>query len=181
MNLKVGDKVRIREDLKLREYRSSDSTYEAIVVHKMMEYKGKIATIKRIHYAGIGIDLDNGKWCWADTMFEEIEKEKVNEVIFNKPSFIHNDVEKVIRNGNCVVVILDTGEKGVAKLHSDDKFDLKTGYEISYQRATIKRLKNEIKNEEYILNIKKGKIIETHNKLLKQFVNNSMNILGNMK
>lgn len=181
MNLKAGDKVRIREDLKLREYLSSDSTYKAIVVHKMMEYKGKVATIKRTHYAGINIDLDNGKWCWADTMFEEIEKEKVNEVIFNKPSFIHNDVEKVIRNGNCVVVILDTGEKGIAKLHPDDKFDLKTGYEISYQRATIERLKNEIKNEEYILNIKKGKVIETHNKLLEQFVNNSMNILGNMK
>lgn len=113
-----------------------------------------------------------------DDLFKE---EKVNEVIFNKPSFIHSDVEKVIRNGNCVVVILDTGEKGIAKLHPDDKFDLKAGYEISYQRATIERLKNEIKNEEYILNIKKGKIIETHNELLEQFVNNSMNILGNMK
>lgn len=100
MNLKAGDKVRIREDLKLREYLSSDSTYKAIVVHKMMEYKGKVATIKRTHYVGINIDLDNGKWCRADTMFEEIEKEKVNE---------------------------------------------------------------------------------THNKLLEQFVNNSMNILGNMK
>lgn len=113
-----------------------------------------------------------------DDLFKE---EKVNELIFNKPSFIHNDVEKVIRNGNCVVVILDTGEKGIAKLHPDDKFDLKAGYEISYQRATIERLKNEIKNEEYILNIKKEKIIETHNRLLEQFVNNSMNILGNMK
>lgn len=151
MNLKVGDKVRIREDLKLRKYRSSDSTYEAIVVRKMMEYKGGIATIKRIHYAGIDIDLDNGKWCWADTMFEEIEKEKVNEIIFNKPSFIHNDVEKVIRNGNAIVVMLNTKDKGVARCHEDDEFDLETGYKIAYNRAVISKLESEIKNTEYIL------------------------------
>lgn len=181
MNLKVGDKVRVRKDLRLGSYKSRDGFSSNTIVSDMTIHKGKIATITEIKGNDIRIDLDNGKWGWIDTMFEEIKDEKVNEVIFNKPSFIHNDVEKVIRNGNCVVVILDTGEKGIAKLHPDDKFDLKTGYEISYQRATIKRLKNEIKNEEYILNIKKGKIIETHNKLLEQFVNNSMNILGNMK
>lgn len=113
-----------------------------------------------------------------DDLFKE---EKINEVIFNKPSFIHSDVEKVIRNGNTVICILDTGEKGIAKCCPGDKFDLKTGYEISYQRATIEKLKNEIKNEECILNIKSRKIIKTHDELLEQLVSNSMDALGNMK
>lgn len=83
-----------------------------------------------------------------DDLFKE---EKVNEVIFNKPSFIHSDVTKVIKNGNVVVVMLNTKDKGVARCHEDDEFDLETGYKIAYNRAVISKLESEIKNTEYIL------------------------------
>lgn len=157
MNLKVGDKVRVKKDLKVGIYYKGNGGAKPRVVPGMNNYKGKIATIKHIDSMGfIVIDLDEGNYFWSSGMFEEIEEEKVNEVIFNKPSFIHNDVEKVIRNGNVVIVILDTGEKGISKLHPDDKFDLEVGYEIAYQRATIERLKREIKDKEFILDIKLG-------------------------
>ena len=165
MNLKVGDKVRVRKDLRLGSYKSSDGFSTNSIVSAMTIHKGKIATITEINGNCIRIDLDNGKWGWIDTMFEEIKEEKVNEVIFNKPSFIHSDVTKVIRNDNCVVVILDTGEKGIAKCCPEDEFNLEVGYRISYQRATIERLKNEIKNEEDILNIEKGELNRISKKL----------------
>lgn len=157
MNLKVGDKVRIRKDLECgKYYKSSNTFWRNVFAPDMDKYKGRVAIIKEIETSGstagdIRIDLDNGQWGWIDAMFEDIKEEKVNEVIFNKPSFIHSDVAKVIRNDNCVVVILDTGEKGIAKCCPEDEFNLEVGYRISYQRATIERLKNEIKNEEDIL------------------------------
>ena len=47
-------------------------------------------------------------------------------------------------NEPCVIVYLDTGEKGMAKCCEGDIFDEELGYKIAYHRATIERLKNEI-------------------------------------
>lgn len=70
-----------------------------------------------------------------------------------KPDYIHNDVSKVILNDKTTIVFLETGEKGLSKLCPGDKFNEELGYKIAYKRATIEKLKNEIKNEEHILNL----------------------------
>jgi hypothetical protein len=69
MKYKVGDKVRIREDL------ITNKRYNGLsFIPSMEQYKGKVATITNIifgdHYI---IDLDDNEWCWADEMFEDIK------------------------------------------------------------------------------------------------------------
>ena len=66
MKYKVGDKVKIREDLIVDDVYGSDSFAE-----EMVEYKGKTATITDVHYDKYEIDLDDGSWYWTDEMLED--------------------------------------------------------------------------------------------------------------
>jgi hypothetical protein len=70
MKYKVGDKVRIREDLVIKE-QYNDLTF----VPDMVQYMGKVATITEIRFEDVyGIDLDGCNWCWTDEMFEDVMK-----------------------------------------------------------------------------------------------------------
>ena len=75
MEFKVGDRVRIREDLNIHEKYTHFS-----ITKSMLGYGGKIATIKSIHiYINdfpnyYTIDLDEGEYCWTDGMLELVEK-----------------------------------------------------------------------------------------------------------
>lgn len=72
---KVGDKVKIREDLEV------DVVYGgAIFMEDMKEYRGMVATIISIDYDGkFTIDLDNGKWFWTNKMFEGSKNTTTNK------------------------------------------------------------------------------------------------------
>lgn len=66
MKYKVGDKVKIREDLIVgNEYGADDFAEE------MELYKGGIATITDIYNNKYFIDVDDGEWYWTDEMFED--------------------------------------------------------------------------------------------------------------
>lgn len=69
MKYKVGDKVKIREDL------IDEENYGcANFVEPMEEYKGQIAEITMTYDDGEDgylIDIDNGVWYWSAEMFEE--------------------------------------------------------------------------------------------------------------
>lgn len=68
MKFKVGDKVRIKEDL------SCNKCYKIAAVKDMEKYKGKIAKVKKISNEGNYIlDIDNMKWIWSDDMLEPFE------------------------------------------------------------------------------------------------------------
>lgn len=272
MELKVGDKVRIKKDLEVKMYYSKNEKKPNMVMPDMKSHKGKIATITGIKgFNDIRIDLDGGHWGWVDSMFEEVitnkipkleagmivhcdTKEKAEiflnecknqnicsiydsifatwkcfgsktcyriskgglyygskdcsyddkkviefdelfkedsaseqlikvsdafislakslpkvskniqitesaegnpvmllpryEVIYEREWFIDEDVEKVIQNGNCVIVILRSGEKGIAKCLQEDKFRLETGYNIAHAKAKAKMAKRMIKHYE---------------------------------
>jgi hypothetical protein len=78
MKYKVGDKVKIREDLEVGEHYGNDSFTE-----EMEQYKGQIATIKEIGgiiYNGYYIDLDDDGWHWTDEMFEDYTEDTEKEV-----------------------------------------------------------------------------------------------------
>lgn len=61
---KVGDKVRIREDL------VSGKMYgEYYVINEMLQYRGEKATIEVILDGGYELDIDE-EWTWTDEMFE---------------------------------------------------------------------------------------------------------------
>lgn len=68
MNLKVGDKVRIKEDL---------SECEFGYTPYMDAYKGKKATVIRTFgKGGIELDIDKQVWNWSENVLELIEEEK---------------------------------------------------------------------------------------------------------
>lgn len=68
MKYKVGDKVKIREDLKFSTYYGSKA-----VSYAMTEYNGTICTIdKIIDDDSFKIKEDDGKWSWTEEMFEEL-------------------------------------------------------------------------------------------------------------
>ena len=65
MKYKIGDKVKIREDLK------GGCCYGLYCDAEMEKYKGKIATITEVTDNGFyRIDLDKEEWYWSDDMFE---------------------------------------------------------------------------------------------------------------
>lgn len=68
MNLKVGDKVKIREDLKVGIYENHVSVQE-----EMLKYAGNIATLTKEPCPGVfKIDSDGEMWPWYPFMFEGI-------------------------------------------------------------------------------------------------------------
>lgn len=156
MHIEIGDKVVIRENLV---YGPVNVGYtQVLVTEDMAKYAGETATILRERAQGVyEIDLDNKTWAWHKFMF----KEKVNnikgqvnpiyKVVYVKPTFIDDNVAKVMKSGKCVIVILDTGEKGVAKCSPNDNFDLELGYSIAHSRALVKKYKNDINDEMKII------------------------------
>lgn len=72
MKYKVGDKVRVREDL------SIDKTYDGCwVTSSMTVFLGKTVTIRRVreNINRYEIEEDYGEWNWTDEMFESLESE----------------------------------------------------------------------------------------------------------
>lgn len=93
MNLKVGDKVRIKEDL---------SECEFGYTSYMEEFAGKEAIIVKIHIGGeIKLDIDEQVWYWSENVLELIEKndnmntkiEEGNKV--NESDLKDTDVESI--------------------------------------------------------------------------------------
>ena len=69
MNLKVGDKVRIKENLSECEFGYIDC---------MDAYKGKEATVISTFGEGnIKLDIDKHTWCWSENVLELIEEGKI--------------------------------------------------------------------------------------------------------
>ena len=76
MNLKVGDKIKVRSDLK------EGMHISAGVVEDMVAFAGQICTIKEVirddHYLLLE-DYNLCPYSWTEEMFEPIEKEKTLE------------------------------------------------------------------------------------------------------
>lgn len=76
MKYKVGDKVKVREDLRL------DRTYNKFTINrKMKKLAGTIVTIQRINENYYRIVEDDGMWGWTDEMFEDTEENKMDNNI----------------------------------------------------------------------------------------------------
>lgn len=74
---KVGDKVKVREDL------IDCETYDEInYVSDMDEWKGKIVTISYANdnYYEIAEDNQTDKWMWSAEMFEDVSDDNVGEI-----------------------------------------------------------------------------------------------------
>lgn len=84
---KVGDKVRIRKDLKVGDYGAIN------FIEAMEEYRGKVTCIKGVPiFSGYSLDIDKGHWCWSSEMIEPVKKGdlKKTETIW-KDDFIEKE------------------------------------------------------------------------------------------
>lgn len=78
MKYKVGDKVKIREDLK------EGTNFKEYVTDKMERLAGTIVTIERVSeglFKGYEINKDNGSCLWSEDMFESIKKPTKEEIL----------------------------------------------------------------------------------------------------
>ena len=114
MKYKVGDKVRIRKDLKI------GSVYgTCCVTPEMHNLGGAIVRITEANEYSGEYRIDSFGCYWTDEMFEEVRK-------MNKHVVIYVDGNKVV--ARC-------GDKeGIARCHPDDDFDFYTGAKIALER-----------------------------------------------
>ena len=74
MKYKVGDKVRIREDLVI-----GGNYGGSVAVDDMTDMGGNVVTIERVGNLGYYIEEDPDGYCWTDEMFEPVEEELTAE------------------------------------------------------------------------------------------------------
>lgn len=122
MKYKVGDRVRVRRDLKaLKHYYSEDKKTCDVAVGEMLKMRGKIVTISEV--------LDIGKykikefgWSWTDEMFEDIHNEKI----------------VITTDGTTTTAKLYNGKEVInsaeAKCSAEDEFDFERGAGIAISR-----------------------------------------------
>ncbi len=116
MKYKVGDKVRIRKDLKIGVYYDG-----CLFAPKMQSLCGETAYITEVvKHCGV-YHIDSSTDYWTDEMFEDVEVQGMNKRVV-----IYDDENEVI--AYC-------GDKvGVARCHPYDKFDFYTGAKLALER-----------------------------------------------
>ena len=123
---KIGDKVRIRDDLIVGEtYYMNDHSAQDSFEEEMKEYANKVNTIKGIR-GGKYLLEDGSTWYWTDEMLLPVEK-----IIIEADG---NTVTATLYRSN------HTSEKAVAKCSPEDTFDFLTGAKIALERLGKKEI-----------------------------------------
>lgn len=128
MKYKIGDKVKVRNDLVMEGiYFNENGLTKDSVVEDMLKFKGKTCTINEYVNGKYILKEDCNRWKWTDEMFEELVKFNKNE----KASEI--DVVKVehsLNNRTTTVYFSDDTSK-TAICCPEDTFDLGTGIMVA--------------------------------------------------
>ena len=167
MKFKVGDKVRIRKDLK------SGERYNGISFAVEMEkYRGKVAKITKIIFDNYKLDIDDGEWCWSDNMLEHVLNLENGDIITRRDlekGIITGDRIRILDNGISWVDISNYTEELKFRYTDNENFDIikverpieyKTVFERvedgetkilnetekEYLKAVIKPFKNKVKS-----------------------------------
>ena len=91
MKYKIGDKVKVREDLEVgKEYGNQ------YFIDLMEEYKGQIVTVISVKTAHYEIEEDDRSFAWTDEMLEPIEREKNNMNIEELNLEYKNKMDKLL-------------------------------------------------------------------------------------
>lgn len=136
MKYKIGDKVRVRDDLEIGKwYSMNNCTFSDFVNSKMITFKGKEVTILADNCFGMYlIKEDNGEWHWTDEMF----------------SGLATSLPKVVINtdGKTTTAKMYEGKKVLKTAKSqcspEDTFDFAVGAKLALERVTEKEPKFKI-------------------------------------
>lgn len=133
MRFKVGDKVRIREDLVPGVFYGNCSFSKEMCV-----YKNKEATIKKNYNEDIWtvceLDIDDGAYCWSDVMLEPVKPlfslsniiiDDITNITLSSCSDDISDISVIIPNKVVEITFTDKHKEKMI-CHKDDIFDLRT-------------------------------------------------------
>ena len=123
MKYKVGDKVRVREDL------SIDKMYDGCYfAPSMKKKKKKTVTIRRVreNINRYEIEEDYGGWNWTDSMFEPLESENSTDetnvsdewVLCKDDTESHADATEAAVDVNCLLEV--KFKEAVGKITPDE-------------------------------------------------------------
>lgn len=80
MKYKVGDKLRVKKDLKIDiAYFMEDRSGSDCIVDDMLQFSNQVAVITHCNDTFYQINLDKGAYYWTDEMFEGLVSEKTTE------------------------------------------------------------------------------------------------------
>lgn len=136
MKYKVGDKVRVRDDLEIGKwYSMNNRTFSDYVNSKMITFKGKEVTILADNCFGMYlIKEDNGEWHWTDEMFSGLATSLPKVVITT--------------DGKTTTAKMYEGKKVLKTAKSqcspEDTFDFAIGAKLALERVTEKEQKFKI-------------------------------------
>ena len=136
MKYKVGDKVRVRDDLELGKwYSMNNHTFSDFVNSKMITFKGKEVTILADNCFGMyRIKEDNGEYHWTDEMFSGLATSLPKVVITT--------------DGKTTTAKMYEGKKVLKTAKSqcspEDTFDFAVGAKLALERVTEKEPKFKI-------------------------------------
>jgi hypothetical protein len=123
MKYKVGDKVKIREDLIVDNDYGSDGFTE-----EMEQYKGKTATITDIYWDKYDIDIDDGDWSWTDEMLEDC--------VDSADSALDEEKAKIVDVGFCLEYC---GHRVIKNVYIDGYDDNDTLYCTDIEGTVIRK------------------------------------------
>ena len=176
MKYKIGDKVKVRNDLKVQRY--GDRTF----VERMEKYKGKLVTISE-EFPGIyHIKEDkNENWDWTDEMFEGLVEDELTaeeaikiqaEMCSSMNSCVNCPIYKEKGDDNCKSFKTENPEKVVEIIKQWKKDHEKK--EIETENVTLIKVMKEEGDDEtciyaYEIDVSKEIVDEKMKELVKQY------------
>ncbi len=161
MKYKIGDKVRVRDDIEaFKEYKMDGSKNLAWATPGMLKFRGETLTITKIdRYGMYSVNEDNGDWCWVDEMFSGLVTDRLKVIITT--------------DGKTTTAKMYEGKKLLKTAESscspEDTFDFAVGAKIAFNRL-MKNVEMNIKviciNDVPRSNFTKGKIYTVKNGFL---------------
>lgn len=130
MKYKVGDKVRVRRDLK------NDVSYGSRhTVEEMMDYKGNVVTISEVRPNHYKIEEDEEEWNWTDEMFEGLVEDEMT-------------AEEAIKTLGDMCDKESCRDCGIGKLVKESKFSFCKDYRRDHPDKVVEILKQWKKDNE---------------------------------
>lgn len=138
MNLKVGDKVRIKDNIRECAFDYSFS---------MLNYEGEIGTITSINGNVILLDVDSGLWSWSENVLELVEDEKVK---MKRIDYILNSKDNIQAILDETVLDCDLCSASCKDCDGDCEFYYKKylNEEIEVDKSKLKLVEENIEVEE---------------------------------